>query len=391
VLVKRFCFSIIQETDRGGLNAAYFNFEDERIENDPIVLSDFLTVLKREYEKNNTYLLLDEIQKISKWDVWIRRIYDTESYNILITGSTSKLVGLSLPSTLSGRILSILVLPLRFIEFLKFKNVKIDFERAKASENDKARLISLLEEYLRYGGLPEVVLAPSYKKVLILQEYYRTIVSRDISGGKIRNMELLDKFLKLMARSKQVSISKMYNVLKGAGYKVGKGTLVEYLDKAIEAFFIYTVPVHYESLKARVQMPKKVYLSDMGYLTAIVPKIDLGRLLENAVYLELIRRYWHDPRVEITYWTDGRREVDFLVKKGKEVIELIQVSYDISDPDTKNREIDGLKKAMRRLGIKKRTIITGFQYSRIKELNTIIEIIPYWEWEQRKQPKYCIW
>jgi len=183
----------------------------------------------------------------------------------------------------------------------------------------------------------------------------------------------------------------MYNVLKGAGYKVGKGTLVEYLDKAIEAFFIYTVPVHYESLKARVQMPKKVYLSDMGYLTAIVPKIDLGRLLENAVYLELIRRYWHDPQVEITYWTDGRREVDFLVKKGKEVIELIQVSYDISDPDTKNREIDGLKKAMRRLGIKKGTIITGFQYSRIRELNTIIEIIPYWEWEQRKQPKYCIW
>lgn len=126
-------------------------------------------------------------------------------------------------------------------------------------------------------------------------------MSRDISEGKIRNFEILDKFLKFMARVKLVSISKIYSALKGAGYRVDKGTFAEYMDRAKEAFFIYTVPLYYESLNARIQMPKKVYLSDNGYITAIVPKVDLGGLLENVVYLELLRRYWHDLQIEITY------------------------------------------------------------------------------------------
>lgn len=386
-----FVYQIHREITQRGYPSIYFSFEDERLENDKIVLSDFLTVVRREVDSKKAYLLLDEIQRIDCWGIWLRRVYDSRDYNVLITGSTSKITGSSLPKAIGGRTITVLVLPLRFQEFLQFKGIKVHFDDVKFSEDERSRLIRLVEEYLRFGGLPEVVLAPTYKKLLILQDYYRTIVSRDIAGGTVRNMELLDKFLKLTVRAKIMSISRLYNALRGAGYKVGKATLSEYLDRAKEAFFVYTVPIYNPGLKARIQMPRKIYVTDTGYITALVPNADLGRLLENAVYLELLRRYWHDPQIEISYWSNGTSEVDFVIHRGTEVLELIQVAYDISDIGTREREIRALKKAMKKLGTKKAVIVTGFQYGEISAESTKIEIIPYWEWERRKHPKLCVW
>lgn len=386
-----FVYQAHNEIRRMGNLSIYFNFEDERLESNRTVLSDFLTVIKQVIKDKKVYLLLDEIQRIEGWSLWLRRVYDSGEYSILITGSTSKIAGETLPKELGGRIISILVLPLRFQEFLKFKREKVYLDLARVSESERAKLIRLLEEYLRFGGLPEVVLAPNYKKLLILQEYYRSVVSRDIASGKIRNIALLDSFLKLILRAKIMSISRIYNALKGAGYRVGKATLSEYLDQSKEAFFIYTVSVHYPSLKAKVQMPKKIYVTDTGYITALVPNADLGRLLENAVYLELLRRHWHDPQIEISYWTDKTSEVDFVIHRGEEAIEAIQVAYDISKPETKEREVRALTKAIKKLGVKKATIVTGFQYGEIRLGETKIEILPYWEWEKREHPKYCIW
>ena len=386
-----FVYQLFEEIQSSGGTPVYFNFEDERIETNRVVLSDFLVAVKREFGDKSVCFLLDEVQRIQEWGRWLRRVYDEGRYDILVTGSTSKLVGASLPHELGGRTISIIVFPLRFSEFVRFKNTSVDFVLAKYSEDERARLISLLEEYLKYGGLPEVVLAPEYKKLLILQEYYRTVLSRDIARGEVRNIELLDKFLKLIARSKQMSISKMYNALKGAGYRVGKGTLAEYLDRAKEAFFVYTVPTYYPSLKAKMQMPKKVYLTDTGYITALTPYVDMGKLLENAVYLELYRRYWHDPRIEIAYWTDGEREVDFIVKSGNKVLEAIQVCYDISSPETRDREINALIRAMKTLNTKNGVIVTGYQREIVRRNELTIRILPYWDWERQSTPEYCVW
>ncbi len=386
-----FVYQLFKEIQSFGGTPVYFNFEDERIENNKATLSDFLVAVKSEFGGKNVYLLLDEVQRIQEWGRWLRRVYDEREYNIVVTGSTSKLVGATLPHELGGRIVSIIVFPLRFSEFIKFKNVNIDFDLAKYSEDERARLISLLEEYLKYGGLPEVVLAPEHKKLLILQEYYRTVLSRDIARGEVRNIGLLDKFLKLIARSKQMSISRMYNALKGAGYRVGKGTLTEYLDRAKEAFFVYTVPAHYSSLKAKIQMPKKVYLTDTGYITALVPYVGMGKLLENTVYLELYRRYWHNTKIEITYWTDGIREVDFIVTSGDKVLEAIQVCYDISSPETRDREVNALIRAMRTLKTKNGVIITGYQRETIRKNGLNIHVLPYWDWEKQVTPEYCVW
>jgi len=386
-----FVYQVYSEIKELGYDAVYLNFEDERIENDKVVLSDFLTVVKSQFGSKKIYLLLDEIQRIDEWSRWLRRVYDTENYNILVTGSTSKLIGLNLPREIGGRTITIMTYPLRFSEFIRFKGEKVDLSSARYSEDERAKLINLLEEYLHFGGLPEVVLSAKYKKLMILQEYYRTIMTRDIARGEIRNTELLDKFLKLIIRAKQMSISKIYNTIKSAGYKAGKGTLIEYLDRAKEAFFIETIPIHYESLKAKIRMPKKVYVCDNGYIEAVTPKVDMGRLLENAVYIELKRRYWHDPKIEIAYWYDGQNEVDFVVKKGNQILELIQVCYDISNLETKEREVRSLRKAMRQLGTREAIIVTGYQYGEVSKDTTKIKILPYWEWEQKIQPPYCIW
>lgn len=384
-----FVYQLYAELEREGAKCVYLNFEDERIPNDKVVLSDLLTVLKSEIGDEG-YLLLDEIQRINEWSRWLRRVYDTTNYKILVTGSTSKISGEILPREIGGRTLSILVLPLRFSEFLKFKNLKVDYKIARFSEDKRAQLIRLLDEYLRFGGLPEVILAPDFKKLILLQDYYRTVMARDISRGKIRNIELLDAFLKLLARAKYFSLSKTYNSLRGAGYKVGKTTLAEYLSRAKESFFVYTIYPFSRSLRTQMQMPKKVYLADTGYITALVPFVDMGRLLENAVFLELLRRYWSDPRVDIYYWTDFRNEVDFVVMEGDRILELIQVSYDISNPIVREREVSSLIKVMRKHNIDEGVIVTGFQYDEIKRNELKIEVIPYWEWEIRKEPKLCI-
>ena len=138
-------------------------------------------------------------------------------------------------------------------------------------------------------------------------------------------------------------------------------------------------------------MPRKVYLTDTGYITALVPYADMGKLLENAVYLELYRRYWHDPRIEIAYWTDGKREVDFIVKYGNKVLEAIQVCYDISAIDTREREVDALIRAMKTFKITKGTIVTGYHKEVIKRDKLTIHILPYWEWERLSAPEYCVW
>ncbi len=158
-------------------------------------------------------------------------------------------------------------------------------------EGIRGKLKALFDEYLFYGGLPEVVLSPEYKKLQILQDYFRTVMVKDIARSEIRNYRLLSNFLRLLINSKFFSISKIYNILKSLGYKVGKNTLSDYLSRAEEAFLVDTVQFYSPKTKVKLQLPRKVYVLDNGYVSALTTNTDKGRLLENLVYLELKRRY----------------------------------------------------------------------------------------------------
>ena len=192
------------------------------------------------------------------WSQWLRRIYDNYDIAIFVTGSSSKVSSHEIPTELRGRCLEVKVFPLSFKEFLAFKEIQIDSQSARYSENERATVVKALDEFLYYGGMPEVVLAPEDKKIEILQQYYSTVVSKDISERfRIRNDEALKALLRLLINSNRYSISKMYNTLKSMGYAVGKTSLANYIGYIESSYFLISVPVISPKIKERMQCPRQ--------------------------------------------------------------------------------------------------------------------------------------
>lgn len=383
-----FMYQLVSELRSRGRRVFYVNFEDERVPENKRVLSDLLTLLKRECPSlTDVYMMLDEVHRIPEWSRWLRRIFDLERPNIVVTGSSSKLASSELPTELRGRALTLRVFPLRFSEFLRFKRTTVDLTIAEHSEDERSKLVKYFEEYLLYGGLPEVVLAPGYRKLQILQDYFGTIVLRDIAERReVRDISRLQAVLKLLVNSTYFTASRMANLLRTAGFSVSKDTILSYVDYAREAYFVELLPRMTESERVRLISPKKVYLGDNGFITALARKrIHYGRLLENLVFIELSRRYFGDASVEICYWSDGESEVDFVVRRDSEVEELIQVCWDPTDPETRERELRGLRRLMRYIGVKRATVVTGYYEEVMKEGSKVIEFVPYWKWELRRE------
>jgi len=356
----------------------YINFDDERIPERTEFLTMLIPTIVEVFGKLLRYLFLDEIQNIPNWSKWLRRIYDTENMRIVITGSSSRVSSRELPTELRGRCIEIPLFPLSFSEFIRFKNVKIELSILPYAINEKSRLLSLLLEYIEYGGMPEVVLADPAIRFDILQEYYRTVLMRDVvERFRVKNEEALKAMMRLLLNSTSYSISKMYNTLKSLNYNVGKSTLLHYLSYVESSYFLHSVPIFSYKVKDQMQYPRKVYFIDNGFITSLSTKFskNIGRKMENLVAIELLRRYWAMD-VEIFYWKDNQgREVDFVIKEGNEIKELVQVTYASGRDEVERREIKSLRKAGEELNCKRKTVIT-WDYEEEGE----IKFIPLWKW-----------
>jgi len=360
----------------------YINFEDERISRDTEFLSDLIPSIKETFFVEPKFLFLDEIQDMPDWSRWLRRIYDNYDIALFVTGSSSKVSSHEIPTELRGRCLEVKVFPLSFTEFLAFKEIPIDCQSAQYSENERATVVKALEEFLYYGGMPEVVLAPEEKKIEILQQYYSTVVSKDISERfRIRNDDALKALLRLLINSNRYSISKIYNSLKSMGYAVGKTSLANYIGYIESSYFLISIPVISPKIKEQMQCPRQCYLIDNGFISALSTRFakNYGRLFENAVALELMRRADFDTT--IYYWKDRfGKEVDFVIKVGTEVRQLIQVCYEISHPDTKERETSAILRASLELKCDNLLVITGDSEGTEEVHNKTIQFIPLWKW-----------
>ncbi len=375
-LIKR----LLKEKSRE--NMIYLNFEDERIPSK----TEFLTLLTptaKQLFKKTDYLFLDEIQVMPNWSKWLRRVYDTEDMKIFVSGSSSKMSSKEIPTELRGRFLELKAFPLSFKEFLNFKAMEFKIKELNYSENKKAELLNALNEYLEYGALPEIVLSTEGKKIEIALSYYKTVVRRDIiERYKIKNEESLKALLRLILDSTKYSISKLYNTLKSLNYEIGKSTLQHYLHYIENSYFMFSVPIFSYKIKDQMQYPRKVYFIDNVFLTKVSTKFskEYGRLYENTVALELKRR-----NRDICYWENPQhQEVDFVVKKGIKANQLIQVCYDINDPETKKRETIALLKASKELRCKNLFIITEDLEKEINiewfGIKRKIKIMPLWKW-----------
>lgn len=326
----------------------YINFEDERLPQEKNLLSSFLPTVQSIFGQKPKYLFLDEIQNIPFWSKWLRRILDTEDIKIYLTGSSSRVSSFELPSELHGRSLEITIYPLNLKEFFHFKNVTIDKEKIQYLDEEKARFNFLFDEYLSWGGLPEIVLLPLEKKQEVLQSYFETVIKKEIADRfKIKNNFALKTMLKLLLNSTYITVTKLYNNLKTLGIKIGKTTVNQYLSYIESSYFLKQLYCFSPSIINQLQYPRKLYFIDNGFITSLSTKFskNLGRLFENFVFWQLNLK----EKGNLYYYNDSKNEVDFVILKEEKPKMLYQVCYDLSDFETKERELKSLEKARKKL------------------------------------------
>lgn len=372
---------LLQVLDRQ--EVIYINFEDERIPLRTDFLTDLLPTIKETFNCPPRFLFLDELQNIPQWSKWLRRVYDeNEDITFLVTGSSSKMSSQEIPTELRGRCLEVRVSPLSFAEFLQFKNISINLEAVLHSQERQSEINRAFNEYLRFGSLPEIVLADESKKFEILQQYYQTVIQRDIiERFRIKNQEGLKALLRLLLNSTFYSFSKLYNTLKSLNYRIGKTTLLNYISHIETSYFLESLPIFSYKIKDQLQYARKVYFIDNGFINILSTKFsrNSGRLAENAVFTALKQRA--SAECGLFYWKDKTgKEVDFAVKQGLKIAQLIQVCWDISDIDTKKREVRSLISASQELKCNNLLVITENFESKEKVKGKTIKFAPLWQW-----------
>jgi predicted AAA+ superfamily ATPase len=230
----------------------YLNFEDDRLQ--PIREGDLDLVLRSFRELypdsvgDKVYLFLDEVQSAPGWELWARRLHDTENIEIFVTGSSSQLLARDLSTALRGRSITLEVFPLSFKEFLTFRSIPV----IAASADNESLLRSAVVEYLEWGGFPEIVLADEAMRPLILEEYTSLMLYRDIlERYGVRNEKLMRELLRHAFRNTAslLNVSKLHRDLASQGYQVSKNTLFEYLGYLEDAFLVFLLPIQEASIR----------------------------------------------------------------------------------------------------------------------------------------------
>jgi len=347
---------ILQLLQQGVLSTQilYINLEDDRLlplnqEKLAHLLDEFYAVYPENHEKK-CYLFLDEIQNVDNWAIVIRRFFDSKKVEIYLTGSSAKLLSKEITTSLRGRSLATEIWPYSFHEYLTATNHLIDKKLYGAKARDQ--LMQIFRQYLENGGLPEVVNYPSSVREQTLQDYVTIVTYRDIvERYNIPNPGIIKYMIVAMIGNvaKPFSINKFYNDLKSQGYKINKDNLYDYAQHLEDAFLTFSVPLYSESIRKVQTNPKKIYAIDTGLIRAMTldHTKDLGRLFENLIYLDLRRQGF----IVHYYLTQTRYEVDFLAQTRQGKKTLIQVTWDMNDLSTKQREERALTAAMQELQI----------------------------------------
>ncbi len=348
-------------------NILFINFEDERlIGMSHLQFNEILEAYKELYDLQ-PILFLDEIQNIENWQKFARRLAD-DGYRVYVTGSNAEMLSSEIASTLGGRYVNKEILPLSFNEFLSFQKKK--FSPNAFYSDERIELKKQYLTYLEFGGFPELLNLEN-KRDYLSSVYQKLFYGDLITRYKISNPNLLKFLIKKLAESvnNETSVNRIKNLIKSTGVSIGSNTLFDYLNYLESSFLIAPVSNYYSKFVEK-ETHKKYYFLDTGILMLFLNDQDT-KLLENQIYIEL-RRKGFTP-----YFLKSKLEVDFYVPEENL---LIQVSYTISDPETRKREIKALESAMKSLGIEESLIITIDEREIIETNQGTIRVIPAFEW-----------
>lgn len=352
-----------------GMRYAYANLDDEGLQGIAGNYDPLLKGISAVYG-NFDVLLLDEIQNLANWQFFVNRL-ERQGYNLLITGSNSNLLSSELASHLTGRYLETLVLPFSFVEFLRAKGFSKDAYKAEG----EGMLVSLLKTYFSTGGYPEVVvkgLGNDYIRLLAENTIYVDIVKRH----KVRKPEELHSLFSYLLDiySKEFTYD---SAADATGIK-SVNTVKKYTGHLEEAYLVFELRRFEAKAKLRQKAPRKIYAIDLGLISAYATKMsgDYGRLIENLVAIELLRK-----NEKVMYWKDQQgNEVDFVVLGDTGAKALMQSCYDISDRKVKERETRSLLKASEQLHCSNMQVITWDYEGNESVGGKTIAYIPLWKW-----------
>lgn len=341
---------LLQLLRRDYQNAIYLNFDDIRLSG--FETADFTRLHKEIERREIRVLFFDEVQVIENWEKFINQLL-REGYKVFITGSNASMLSVELGTHLTGRHLSMELFPFSYSEFIRFKKLN----------NDENAVI----DYLKTGGIPEYVKSSvSY----VLNALVDDILMRDIAiRHSVRDVNSLRQLTAYLITNIGNLVSA--NKLSGMFDIKSPATFLEYFSFLKDAYLLDFIPMFSHSLKIQARNPKKVYVTDMGLYTenALSTSDNMGRRLENLVFLHLRRKYKH-----IFYYKD-RGECDFIAIEKNTVKEAIQVCLTITNENF-DREYNGLLEAVQNLGLKQGTIVTLNQSDTFEKDGIIIRMIP---------------
>lgn len=355
-----------------GKNFAYLNFDDNALLSrwDEELVMAMLSDVYPGYE----YLLLDEVQNLDNWDLWVSKLY-RNGVNMVITGSNAKLLSSEMATVLTGRYLQVQMYPFSLGEFFDYFQLHPSRSEVKTQQLKQAQ-----DDYLRNGGYPETVEARSITQSY-LSTLFDSIVWKDVAKRhKVRNVTDLNDLAMYLVSNFCNPLS--YNDVATDLGLSSVSTTKKYMGYLNEPYLFFYLPRYNNKLKLMKKAPQKVYLVDNGFVAAKAFSLseNLGRLLENQVFVELLRRGYDTEKSLFYYRSRNDKETDFVTRNGNRIESLIQVCYDLSSPKTEKREVDSLIECAGELKCDNLYIITWDEERTIEKDGYVIQVVPVMQW-----------
>jgi predicted AAA+ superfamily ATPase len=354
----------------------YVNFDDERLSDLPD--NDEILAAVNSVYGNPEALLLDEIQNLPKWELFVNRLA-RQGYDLVITGSNSHLLSSELATHLTGRYLQTTIMPFSFREYLSLQPHEL-------TAQEKA---SALYTYAQGGGFPEP-LVKKFPGREYLATLFDSIVYKDIvKRYRIRSVQGIEDLAMYLLSN--VASEYSYGSLARVTRSKSPMTVRKYLGYLEEAFLFFPLSRFSFRVREQVAANKKIYCTDTGFVAAKAFRISgsRGRLYENIVAIELWKMQ-QQGGVSVFYWKNAQQEeVDFVVRQENRVTALIQVCADLQDERTRSREIRALLKASRELRCdnllilseqEEKTEVTGWF-----GMKGSIRYVPLWKWLEKPE------
>lgn len=351
----------------------YINFEDERLLGMDVNDLNAILEVHGGLSDHRPMLFLDEVQNITGWDKFARRLADNK-YSVVITGSNAKMLSSDVATTLGGRYFIKEVFPFSFSEYLRRVDIDITDANLLATTDGRSSVKRWFEEYFLFGGFPEAIPLPA-KRDYLTSLYQKLYLGDIASRHNIENTYALRVMYRKLAESvkQPVSYTRIANIVASTGKKVGKSTIINYVDYSIEAYLILPMSNFADNLTDRLTN-RKYYFIDNGIISLLALDVRTT-LLENLVAVSLMQRYGTSDAV---FYYGHTIEVDFYVPQEELAI---QVCYSLTrEPDTASREISALVTLNRHVPCKRNLIISYDEQDTIEKSGITIEVIPAWRW-----------